>query len=88
MTPLVRIAIPASLAAAVILAASPTFAQNRGFFGGAYGGYFYNDGSQARNSRTIAGAAPNSLATFQGGVRCEYRYTYRNGQKQRYEYCN
>jgi len=87
MKPLARIAIPASLAAAVMLAASPSFAQNQRVFGGAFGNFYYSDGSQARNSRTIAGAAPNSLATFQGGVRCEYRYGYVNGQKQRYEYC-
>ena len=88
MTSLAKIAIPASIAAAVMMAATPSFAQGQKFIGGAFGNFFYSDGSQARNSRTIAGAAPNSIATFQGGVRCEYRYIYQNGKKVRYEYCN
>ncbi|MGI9402820.1 MAG: hypothetical protein ACR2O0_16300 [Rhizobiaceae bacterium] len=83
-----KLAIPASLLAALALAAGPASAQVRNVFGGAFGNYYYSDGSQPRNSRTIAGAAPNSLATFQGGVRCEYRYSYINGRKQRFEYCN
>ncbi|MCG6858607.1 MAG: hypothetical protein LJE67_11140 [Salaquimonas sp.] len=34
------------------------------------------DGTQLRQSRAIAGAAPNSTATFIDGVRCSYIYQY------------
>ena len=54
--------------------------------GGFFGGWFYSDGSQQYNSRAVAGAAPNRLATGRG-VRCEYRYVVRNGQRIRYRYC-
>jgi hypothetical protein len=56
-------------------------------FGGAFGRYFAPDGSQQRLNRTVAGAAPNILATG-AGVRCEYRYVVQNGQRIKYEYCN
>jgi hypothetical protein len=59
--------------------------------GGFFGNWYFNDGSQARTSRVVAGAAPNSLATAHG-VRCSYVYTYVNTaqgrQKVRNEVCN
>ncbi|GIL00653.1 MAG: hypothetical protein BroJett030_05520 [Alphaproteobacteria bacterium] len=54
--------------------------------GGFFGNWFPADGSQSFNSRAVAGAAPNSLATGRG-VRCEYRYVVRNGVRERYEFC-
>jgi len=54
--------------------------------GGTYGRWFFYDGSQERLGRTVAGAAPNILATG-AGVRCEFRYMMRNGQRIKYEYC-
>jgi hypothetical protein len=56
-------------------------------FGGAFGRYFPSDGSQQWLGRTVAGAAPNILATA-AGVRCEYRYIVQNGQRIKYEYCD
>jgi hypothetical protein len=55
--------------------------------GGAYGSWFFSDGSQERLGRTVAGAAPNILATG-AGVRCQFRYVVRNGQRIKYEYCD
>lgn len=72
----------AGLAAVLTLAAGTTAHAQGGFFGS----WFYQDGSQAFNSRAVAGAAPNALATGRG-VRCEYRYVVRNGQRIRYQYC-
>jgi hypothetical protein len=56
------------------------------FIGRAYGNWFFSDGSQQRLGRTVAGAAPNILATGDG-VRCEFRYMMRNGQRFKYEFC-
>ena len=56
MTLLAKIAIPASMAAVLMMSATPSFAQAQKFIGGAFGNFYYSDGSQARNSRTIAGA--------------------------------
>ena len=61
----------------------PTMAQAQGGF---FGSWWYSDGSQAFNSRAVAGAAPNALATA-SGVRCEYRYVVQNGQRVRYQVC-
>ena len=83
-----KMAIPALLASTMISVANPAFADGFNFFGGAFGGYYLPDGSQQRQSRVIAGASPNVQATYLGGVRCEYRYAYINGHKQRYQYCN
>ncbi|MEM7464452.1 MAG: hypothetical protein AAF362_17415 [Pseudomonadota bacterium] len=71
-----------------IAAISATSASATGF------GYFnlYHDGTQAFNSRAIAGAAPNALATYQGGIRCQYEYrvqwTPAGPQKIRHQVCN
>jgi hypothetical protein len=54
--------------------------------GGAYGKWFFSDGSQKWLGRTVAGAAPNILATG-AGVRCSYVYRVQNGQRVRYEVC-
>jgi hypothetical protein len=56
------------------------------YIGRAYGNWFFSDGSQERLGRTVAGAAPNILATGDG-VRCEFRYMIRNGQRLKYEFC-
>ena len=56
-------------------------------YGGAFGRYFGPDGSQQRLNRTVAGAAPNIIATG-AGVRCEYRYIVQNGQRLRFQYSN
>jgi hypothetical protein len=56
------------------------------YIGRAYGNWFFSDGSQQRLGRTVAGAAPNIIATGDG-VRCEFRYISRNGQRLKYEYC-
>jgi hypothetical protein len=56
-------------------------------YGGAFGRYFVPDGSQQRLNRTVAGAAPNIIATG-AGIRCEYRYVVQNGQRLRFQYCN
>lgn len=57
-----------------------------GMAGGFFGEWFFSDGSQQRLSRTVAGAAPNIIATA-AGVRCDYRYVVRNGQRVKYEVC-
>lgn len=57
-----------------------------GMAGGFFGEWFFSDGSQQRLSRTLAGAAPNIIATA-AGVRCDYRYVVRNGQRVKYEVC-
>ncbi len=46
--------------------------------GGSYAPYF-TDGTQAYNSRVIAGAGPNWYATFIRGVRCHYEYRVQYG---------
>ena len=54
-------------------------------------GFFYphfTDGTQAYNSRVIAGAAPNWHATFIEGDRCSFFYRVVNGQRLRYQVCN
>ncbi len=51
-----------------------------------YGNWFFSDGSQQWLGRTVAGAAPNIIATG-AGVRCEFRYAVSNGQRVKYEYC-
>jgi hypothetical protein len=56
-------------------------------YGGAFGRYFAPDGSQQWLGRTVAGAAPNIIATG-AGVRCEYRYIVQNGQRIKFQYCN
>lgn len=48
----------------------------------------YYDGSQAYNSRVIAGAAPNAYSTFIYGARCSYEYRYVGGARVRYQVCN
>lgn len=80
---------PALAAAAFTMAAlSASSASAAGF------NFFslYNDGTQAYNSRAIAGAAPNALATYQGGIRCQYEYrvqwTSYGRQRVRVEVCN
>ena len=57
-----------------------------GLAGGFFGDWFFSDGSQQRLSKTVAGAAPNIIATS-NGVRCDYRYVVRNGQRVKYEVC-
>lgn len=59
------------------------------------GGFDYphfRDGTQAYNSRAIAGAGPNWYATFIRGVRCQYEYRVVRGpngpQRIRVEVCN
>ena len=62
-----RILSAASLAAVLAGIAGPASA------GGHYFPFYY-DGSQEFHSRAVAGAAPNSEATFLYGVRCHYEY--------------
>lgn len=54
--------------------------------------FFVPDGTQAFNSRAIAGAAPNSYATYIDGVRCHYEYRVHWGihgrERVRVEVCN
>lgn len=59
------------------------------------GGFDYphfRDGTQAYNSRAVAGAGPNWYATFIRGVRCQYEYRVVRGangpQRVRVEICN
>lgn len=80
---------PGIFAAALAIAAmtaSPASAAGFGLFN------LYNDGTQAFNSRAIAGAAPNALATYQGGIRCHYEYRVQwnsyGSQRVRVEVCN
>ena len=54
--------------------------------GGAYGKWFFSDGSQQWLGRTVAGAAPNIIATG-AGVRCSFAYRVQNGQRVKYEIC-
>jgi hypothetical protein len=60
--------------------------------GGASPFFFVPDGTQAFNSRAIAGAAPNSYATYIEGIRCHYEYRVfwgSNGRERvRVEVCN
>ncbi len=72
---------------AIALAVLAASAVSASAFGGAFGSYFYSDGSQQRLSRTVAGAAPNARATA-AGVRCSYQYFIQNGERVRYEICN
>ena len=58
---------------------------------GAYGNGFvyWQDGYQSFHSRAVAGAAPNSYATFNYGVRCSYEYRIGyGGQRVRVKVCN
>lgn len=73
----------AAIAATVIVSTAPPALAFTDYFGR----YFYSDGSQERNSRVIAGAAPNMEATFDRGIRCEYRYIVRPEGKQRIQVC-
>lgn len=79
---LTRIALTAVLTSA---AAGSAFAAN-GF------NPFYYDGYQPFHSRAIAGAAPNSDATFNYGVRCHYEYRVQHTpygrQRVRINVCN
>lgn len=70
-------------AAAIIAAAPAAMAGTTDYFGN----YYYSDGSQERLSRVIAGAAPNMDATYNGGVRCHFRFIVRPEGKQRIQVC-
>lgn len=57
-----------------------------GLAGGAFGNWYWSDGSQQRLDKTVAGAAPNIIATG-NGVRCDFRYFVQNGKRVRVEVC-
>ena len=82
----IRPAVAAAAFAIAAMTASSASAAGFNFFS------LYNDGTQAYNSRTIAGAAPNALATYQGGIRCHYEYRVQwnsyGSQRVRVEICN
>ena len=46
------------------------------------------DGTQAYNSRVIAGAAPSAYSTYIKGIRCHYEYRVQYGERVRFEVCN
>ncbi|MGI9402821.1 MAG: hypothetical protein ACR2O0_16305 [Rhizobiaceae bacterium] len=81
-----RPAIAATVFAVVAASSVPASAAGFGYFS------LYNDGTQAFNSRAVAGAAPNALATYRDGVRCHYEYRNQWGaygnQRVRIEVCN
>jgi hypothetical protein len=57
-----------------------------GIAGGAFGNWYWSDGSQQRVGKVVAGAAPNIIATG-NGVRCDYRYFVQNGKRVRVQVC-
>ncbi len=78
---------PSSMIRMAVLSAALLAATTMpGMAGGFFGNWYFNDGSQQRVSRTVAGAAPNIIATSRG-VRCDYRYVVRNGKRIKYEVC-
>lgn len=76
----------AAAAAAMIIAGSAGMAHAQ-LSSGFYGKFLVPDGGQARDSRAIAGASPNSAATA-NGVRCGYMYVVRGGVRYRHYVCD
>lgn len=87
MAKLANVVGPALLLGAALSVGLPAPVQAEEAFGGYFGRYFLPDGSQERNSRVIAGAAPNNHATYLGGIRCEYRYIGSGPGRKRYQIC-
>ncbi|MFZ1814273.1 MAG: hypothetical protein WBO55_05550 [Rhizobiaceae bacterium] len=74
--------------AALLLAGASVSAQAGGY--SSWGLHY--DGTQPYHSRAVAGAAPNSHATFYHGVRCHYEYRVQYGaygaQRIQVQVCN
>lgn len=49
---------------------------------------YFSDGTQAAQSRVIAGASPNLYSTYIDGVRCHYEYRVRYGQRVQVYICD
>ena len=74
-----------AIAAAMIAGAAS--AASAGGYGNGY--VYWQDGYQSFHSRAVAGAAPNSNATFIYGVRCSYEYRIGyGGERVRVKVCN
>lgn len=76
----------AAAAVAIAVAMLPTLG-NAQTVGGFYGKYIVPDGSQATQSRAVAGASPNAAATARG-VRCGYMYVVRGGVRYQHYVCD
>ncbi|MEZ5872723.1 MAG: hypothetical protein R3D32_12965 [Nitratireductor sp.] len=74
-------------ALATLLFAGAASAASAGGYGNGY--VYWQDGYQSFHSRAVAGAAPNSNATFIYGVRCSYEYRIGyGGERVRVKICN